>query len=132
MDDELLREGLAWVQRLAPQIMRRILVDCARSQQSAKRGGKQGKVSLDEVLVIVPNRTEELLAIHECLERVERLDSRQSRLVELRYFGGLTLEETARVLGVSSKTVMRDWNAAKAWLYGALKEWRGNDAGPME
>ena len=116
---------------VASQLMRRILVDYARAQQRVRRGGKQQKVSLDDVLLVSPDRTEELLAIHESLARLEKLDFRQGRIVELRYFGGLTLDEAADVLGVSSRTVMREWNIARAWLYGDLKERHGDDAAEM-
>ena len=111
---------------VASQLMRRILVDYARTKQRIKRGGRQERVSLDEVLLIAPNRTDELLAVHESLSRLEKLDPRQARIVELRYFGGLTMDETAEVLGVAPRTVTREWNIAKAWLYGELKErpWR--------
>jgi RNA polymerase sigma factor (TIGR02999 family) len=107
---------------VASQSMRRILVDYARTQRTVKREGGRKKVSLDEVVLIAPDRTDELLAVHESLLRLEKLDSRQGRIVELRYFGGLTMDETAEVLRVSPKTVMREWNFAKAWLYGELKE----------
>ena len=83
------------------------------------------------MLLVSPDRTEELLAIHESLARLEKLDFRQGRIVELRYFGGLTLDEAADVLGVSSRTVMREWNIARAWLYGDLKERHGDDAAEM-
>jgi RNA polymerase sigma factor (TIGR02999 family) len=117
---------------VASQLMRRILVDYARAQQRVRRGGRQQKVSLDEVLLIAPDRTDELLAVNELLSRLEELDSRQARIVELRYFCGLTADETAEVLHVSAKTVMREWNIAKAWLYGELKERHGDDARGME
>jgi RNA polymerase sigma factor (TIGR02999 family) len=117
---------------VASQSMRRILVDYARTQQRIRRGGRLHKVSLDEVLLIGPDRTDELLAVHELLSRLEELDSRQARIVELRYFCGLTVDETAEVLRVSVKTVMREWNIAKAWLYGELKERHGDDARGME
>jgi RNA polymerase sigma factor (TIGR02999 family) len=110
---------------LAAQAMRRILVDYARTQQRIRRGGKRQKVALDEALLVSPDRTEELIAVHESLSRLEKLDPRQSHIVEMRYFGGLTVEEVAEVLGVSSKTVTREWNTAKAWLYGDLKEVSG-------
>ena len=116
---------------VASQAMRRILVDYARTQQRIRRGGKQQKVTLDEVVLVSPERTEELIAVHESLSRLEKLDPRQGRMVELRYFGGLTVEEVAHVLGVSSKTVIREWNTAKAWLYGDLKERHGDDAGEL-
>jgi RNA polymerase sigma factor (TIGR02999 family) len=117
---------------VASQLMRRILVDYARTQQRIKRGGRQEKVSLDDVLLIAPDSNYEVLAIHESLSRLEKLDSRQGRIVELRYFGGLTVDETAEVLNISAKTVMREWNMAKAWLYGELKERPGDDGGGVE
>jgi RNA polymerase sigma-70 factor (ECF subfamily) len=117
---------------VASQVMRRILVDYARGQQRIRRGGKQQKVSLDDVLLVSPDRTEEVLAVNESLSRLEKFDFRQGRIVELRYFGGLTVDEAAEILGVSSKTVMREWKIAKAWLYGDLKERHGDDAGQLE
>ena len=102
--------------------MRRILVDCARRQRRIRRGGKQQKVSLDDVLLVSRNRTEELLAVHESLSKLEGLDSRQARIVEMRYFGGLTVEETAELVGISTKTVLRELNVAKAWLYNDPKK----------
>jgi len=107
---------------VASRVMRRILVDYARGQQRIRRGGKQQKVSLDEVLLVSTDRTEEVLTVHESLLRLEKLDARQAQIVELRYFGGLTIEEIAEVVGISTKTVMRELNVAKAWLYGDLKE----------
>ena len=107
---------------VASQVMRRILVDYARGQQRIRRGGKQQKVSLDDVLLVSPVRTEEVLTVHESLSRLEKLDARQARIVELRYFGGLTVEEIADVVGISTKTVTRELNVAKAWLYGDLKD----------
>ncbi len=112
---------------VASQLMRRILVDYARAQQRRKRGGKQQKLSLDEVLLVSPDRTDELLAVNESLSRLEKLDPRQARVVELRYFGGLTEEEAADALGVSRKTVIREWTIAKAWLHGDLKGLHRND-----
>jgi len=107
---------------VASQAMRRILVDYARGQQRLRRGGKQQKLSLDEVSLVSPERSEEMLTVHDSLSRLERLDARQARIVELRYFGGLTIEEIAEVAGISTKTVARELNVAKAWLYGDLKE----------
>lgn len=131
------RRNAKWQDRVqffavASQLMRRVLVDYARKQQRIRRGGTQKRVSLDEVLLVAPERTDELLAVHGALSRLEKLDPRQGRIVELRYFGGLTMDETAEVLHVSSKTVMREWNIAKAWLYGELKERQGDDARGME
>ena len=114
---------------VASQVMRRILVDYARGQQRIRRGGKQQKVSLDDVLLVSPDRSEEVLNVHESLSRLDKLDARQARIVELRYFGGLTLEEIAEVVGISTKTVMRELKVAKAWLYGDLKD-RCADAVP--
>src|SRR5229473_2147022 len=107
---------------VASQVMRRILVDYARGQQRIRRGGKQQKVSLDDVVLVSPDRGEEVLSVHESLSRLEKLDTRQARIVELRYFGGLTVEETAEVVGISTRTVTRELNVAKAWLYGDLKD----------
>jgi RNA polymerase sigma-70 factor, ECF subfamily len=113
---------------VASQVMRRVLVDYARGQQRIRRGGKQKKLSLDDVVLVSPDRTEEVLTVHESLSRLEKLDARQARIVELRYFGGLTVEEIAEVVGISTKTVMRELNIAKAWLYGELKERHADDA----
>jgi RNA polymerase sigma-70 factor (ECF subfamily) len=115
----------------ASQLMRRILVDHARGRLRVKRGGKQVKLPLDKVFIISKGRCDELLELDEALQRLEKLDLRQSRVVELRFFGGLSVEEAAKVLGVSSKTVNRDWSMAKAWLYGELKERHGHDAREM-
>lgn len=112
---------------VASQAMRRILVDYARGKQRIRRGGKQQeKVSVDDVLLITPGLAEEVLAVHESLSRLEMLDARQARIVELRYFGGLTVEEIAEVAEISTKTVMRELNVAKAWLYGNLKDRRAD------
>ena len=114
---------------VASQAMRRILVDYARGKQRIRRGGKQQeKVSLDDVSLISPGRAEEVLAVHESLSRLEILDARQARIVELRYFGGLTVEEIAEVVEISTKTVMRELSVAKAWLYGNLKDRRVDGA----
>jgi RNA polymerase sigma factor (sigma-70 family) len=86
---------------------------------------------LDDVLLVSPDRSEEVLALHESLSRLEKLDGRQARIVELRYFGGLKVEEIAEIVGVSTKTVMRELNVAKAWLYGDLKE-RSAEAEPRK
>jgi RNA polymerase sigma-70 factor, ECF subfamily len=107
---------------VASNLMRRILVDYARRQLRAKRGGRQAKLSLDEVVLLSPEHSDKMLALDECLTRLEKLDTRQSRIVELRYFGGLTVDEAAQVLGVSPTTVRREWISAKAYLYGELKQ----------
>lgn len=107
---------------VAAQMMRRILVDHARNINSGKRGGGALKVSLEEVALLSEERAEEVLILHEALTSLEVLDPRKSRIVELRYFGGLTVEEVAEVLGTSPVTVMRDWRAAKAWLYRTISK----------
>ena len=101
---------------LAGQMMRRILVDYARNRGYAKRGGGAVQVSLDEELIVSNERTAAIVALDDALQKLAGLDERKSRLVELRFFGGLSIEETAEVLGVSPGTVMRDWTLAKAWL----------------
>src|SRR5215813_2910054 len=113
---------------VASKLMRRILVDYARRHLREKRGGGQAKVSLDEAPIVSPDRPNRMLAIDESLSRLEKLDARQARIVELRYFGGLTIEEAAQVLGVSPTTVRREWTSAKAWLYGELNRHDGNHA----
>jgi RNA polymerase sigma-70 factor (ECF subfamily) len=113
---------------IAAQIMRRILIDHARGHLREKRGGGQEDVPLDEALVFSPGQSDELLKLDESLNRLTTLDPRQGKIVELRFFGGLTVEETAEVLGISPKTVKRDWTVAKAWLHGDLKPRHGNVA----
>jgi RNA polymerase sigma factor (TIGR02999 family) len=101
---------------IAARIMRRILMNYARDQQRLKRGGGATQVSLSEVAVISLNKSTDLLALDEALERLAETDERKARVVELRYFGGLSVEETAEVLSISEITVLRDWKFAKAWL----------------
>ena len=105
---------------VAAQLMRRIMVDHARQRQAVKRGGGAIKVSLDECAVVTPTRADELLALDEALEKLAAFDSRKAQVVELRYFGGLTMEEIADVLKIHVNTVTRDWTAARAWLFAAL------------
>jgi RNA polymerase sigma-70 factor (ECF subfamily) len=107
------------------QVMRHILIDHARRRQYVKHGGQVQRVSFDavtrEAVMMSQPRAAELLALDEALTELARLDPRKSRVVELRYFGGLSIEETADVLEVSAMTVRRDWRAAKAWLFKAVK-----------
>ena len=110
-------ENRAHFYGVASQIMRRVLIDHARSKGYQKRGGGMRPVSLDEALVTSPQRGSDLLALDEALTRLSKLDPRKGRLVELRFFGGLSVEETAAILKVSPFTVIRDWNFAKAWLH---------------
>jgi len=101
---------------IAARIMRRILLNYARDQQRQKRGGGAIQVSLSEVAAVPLIKGSDLIALDEALERLELTDERKARVVELRYFGGLSVEETAEVLGISAITVLRDWKFAKAWL----------------
>ena len=101
---------------IAAQMMRRILVDYARSRNFAKRGGGAVKLSLEEGLIVSDERSEQVVAVHEALEGLAKIDPRQAQIVELKFFGGLSNEETAEVLAVSPGTVARDWTMAKAWL----------------
>jgi RNA polymerase sigma factor (TIGR02999 family) len=110
---------------IAAQTMRCVLIDHARSHLRAKRGGGQEVIALDETFVFSPERSRELLRLDESLERLAKFDPQQSKIVELRFFAGLTVEETAAVLQVSPKTVKRDWSVAKAWLHGDLRQNHG-------
>src|ERR1035438_8263207 len=101
----------------AATVMRRILVDHARAQNANKREGCRDAVSLEEALVVSPARSAQLIALDDALDRLAKLDLRRSKIVELRFFGGLSEEETGEVLGISARTVKRDWRVAKAWLY---------------
>jgi RNA polymerase sigma factor (TIGR02999 family) len=104
----------------AAGVMRRILVDLARVRRADKRGGQLARVTLAENVATDNPREIDVLALHESLERMSSFSPRQERIVELRYFGGLTIEETAAVLGISDATVVREWTIAKAWLRAAL------------
>ncbi len=112
---------------ISAQLMRRILVDAARSRGSLKRGGEAASLALDEAAVVSEERDAALIALDEALSALADLDPRKSRVVELRYFGGLSVEETAEALQVSAETVMRDWKMAKLWL---LRELKRDAAGP--
>ncbi len=126
-------EGIAWQNRahffgVAAQAMRRILVDHARSRNYAKRGGGAYHVSLDEAATLVEERAAELIALDDALKQLAKIDLRKCRVVEMRYFGGLSVEETAEALGISAITVARDWNTAKAWLMREMTRGEQNDA----
>jgi RNA polymerase sigma-70 factor, ECF subfamily len=105
---------------VAAQLMRRIMVDHARARHARKRGAGAIRVTLDETALVTEERAEELLALDEALEKLAEFDRRRCEIVEMRYFGGMTVEEIADVLKVHPNTVMRDWRAAKAWLYAEL------------
>ena len=106
---------------VASQVMRRILVDHARGRAAEKRGGGAPHVALDDVAVVGSEPDMDLVALDEALERLAVLDSQQARIVELRFFGGLTIDEAAAVAGISPATVKREWATAKAWLYQELR-----------
>jgi RNA polymerase sigma-70 factor, ECF subfamily len=101
-------------------VMRRILVDHARASHARKRGDSWDAVSIDAAILPSPERAPEILALDEALDRLKTLDARQAKIVELRFFAGMTEEETGAALGVSARTVKRDWRIAKAWLYKEL------------
>ncbi|HJZ69736.1 MAG TPA: sigma-70 family RNA polymerase sigma factor [Blastocatellia bacterium] len=113
---------------VSARLMRRILVDFARSRNYQKRGGHACRVSLDEGLAVTQAKGEDLVALDEVLSALARIDSRKSQVVEMRFFGGMSVEETAEVLRVSPDTVMRDWRLARAWLLRALSSEMRNEA----
>lgn len=120
-------QEVAWQNRshffaVTARVMRHILIDHARRRRYAKHGGEARQVPIEEASAMSLERAAELIALEEALDELAKLDQRKSRVVELRYFGGLSLEETAEVLDISLMTVRRDWRAAKAWLYRQLKE----------
>jgi RNA polymerase sigma-70 factor, ECF subfamily len=105
---------------LCAQMMRQILIDHARSRHSQKRGGKATRVPLDNVVLMSEPKAGELLALDDAMKRLAGVHPRKSQVVEMRFFGGLSVEEVAEVLGVSRLTVIRDWNFARAWLHGVM------------
>jgi RNA polymerase sigma factor (TIGR02999 family) len=102
---------------IAAQMMRRILADHARGHNAAKRGAGMPELELNEAMAQAPVRSVDLVDLEEALQKLEKLDSQQGRIVELRFFSGLSIEDTANVLGISPATVKRDWAAARAWLF---------------
>ena len=107
---------------VAAQMMRRVLVDFARSRHYTKRGGDAQPVEFEEAKIAAPRRDAEIIALDDALKTLAEIDPRKCLLVELRYFGGLSVEETADVMNLSPRTVMREWQAARAWLYRELKK----------
>jgi RNA polymerase sigma factor (TIGR02999 family) len=105
---------------ICAQLMRRILVDYARRQKYAKRGGGARRISLDETAELSSETDTDLVALDEALEELAKFDSRKARVVELRFFGGLSVDEIGEVMDLHANTVSRDWNAARAWLYKAV------------
>jgi RNA polymerase sigma-70 factor (ECF subfamily) len=119
------RKNIHWQNRahffgIAAQLMRTILVDHARSHACAKRGGGAYKLELDDAMIVSQQKASEVIALDDALKELALLDPQQSRIVELRFFGGLTVEEAAEVLHVSPATIKREWSTAKAWLYRQL------------
>jgi RNA polymerase sigma factor (TIGR02999 family) len=114
------------------QVMRRILVERARKHHSAKRGGDPQHLSLDEAATVSRQRLEEVIAVENALTSLEALDPRRGRIVELRFYGGLSVEEIADVLGISAPTVKREWRAAKAWLHRTIREEVGDEARALQ
>src|SRR3954466_1992436 len=130
------QKGVQWQNRahffaVAAQIIRRILVDHARTHNAEKRGGGACKLALDEAIGVSQKRDLNLVALDDAINGLAEMDPQQGRIVELRFFGGLSIEETAEVLGISPATVKRDWAVAKAWLYRDLsgREMLENAAG---
>lgn len=118
--------GVHWQNRahfyaIAAELMRRILVDHARKRRAAKRGGDAVKITLNEAVQSSGEQNMDLIAVDEALTRLAALDQQQARVIELRFFGGLNVEETAEVLGISERTVKRDWSVAKAWIRRELR-----------
>jgi RNA polymerase sigma factor (TIGR02999 family) len=113
---------------ISAQLMRRILVDFARLRGYQKRGGNLRKVSFDEAMAVAPETDPDLIELDDALSALAEIDSRKAKVVELRFFGGLSVEETAEVLKVSPDTVMRDWRLAKVWLVRELKHGAGDEA----
>ena len=125
-------KAVAWQDRahflaVSARVMRRILVDHARARLAQKRGGEDARVSFDEALVVSDEPRQNVVALDEALEALAKFDERKSRVVEMRFFGGLTVEETASVLNVSPDTVMRDWRLARAWLQEEMRGEHSDD-----
>jgi RNA polymerase sigma factor (TIGR02999 family) len=123
---QVTRHGRAYFFAAAARAMRRVLIDRARRRQAVKRGGGQPALDLDEATIAVDAFADRLVDLDAALEELARLSPRQVRVVECRYFGGMSIEQTAEALGISSRTVKSDWALARAWLYAAL---RGDFAG---
>jgi RNA polymerase sigma factor (TIGR02999 family) len=131
----LLPSNAGWRDRahffaVASRVMRHVLVDHARSRKRVKRGRGAPHLALDDVVVLSPARVDEIVAIDLALDRLAETDARKARVFELRFFGGMTVEETAEVLGVAPNTVVRDWNFSRAWLRRELSEARTAGCAP--
>jgi RNA polymerase sigma-70 factor (ECF subfamily) len=126
-------KAVAWHDRahfmaVSARVMRRILVDHARARRAEKRGGLAARVSFDEALVVTDEPQQDLLSLNDALDELAKFDERKSRVVEMKFFGGLSVEETASVLKVSPDTVLRDWRLAKAWLRSEMRGDHTHDA----
>ena len=126
------QQSVQWQDRahffaVSAQIMRNILIDHARKYQYAKRGGGARKVSLDESAVMPEQRAAELVVLDDALDKLATVDPRKSQIVELRFFGGLSYDETAEVMKISARTVQREWRAARAWLQRAMRDQEINE-----
>ena len=122
----LAKDDVEWQNRghfvgVAANVMRRVLVDYARAHRAEVRGGRLKRVELEDGLAFLPEQTEEILSLHEALERLAAVNARQARVVELRYFGGLSVEETAALLGIAPRSIKRDWALARIWLFQELQ-----------
>ena len=130
------REGFEWQNRahffaVAAQVMRHILIDHARAHARDKRGGGAIQVSLNDAAVLVEDQAEHFVALDEALQTLEQIDPQKGRIVELRYFGGLSIEETADILNISPRTVRREWQRARAWLYRMISEGAADETRPL-
>ncbi len=130
------QQGFAWQNRahffaVCAQVMRHILIDHARTHARDKRGGGAIQVSLNDVAVIADDQASHFLALDEALRVLENLDPQKGKIVELRYFGGLSIEETADVLNISPRTVRREWQRSKAWLYRMISEGLEDETRPL-
>jgi len=116
----LMLQGRTHFMAVAATVMRRILVDHARTCGAKKRWGSKNRVDLDESAIVTHGGAEDVLAVHECLERLAAIDPRQSRIVEMKFFGGVNERDIAEVCGISERTVRREWGMARAWLHAQL------------
>jgi len=128
--------GAGWQNRahffaVASQVMRHVLVDYARDRRRVKRGGAAVHISVDAAVVLSPEQVEQIVAVDLALQRLSKSDERKSQVFEMRFFGGLSVEETAEVLGVAPNTVIRDWSFARAWLRRELSGGGTTGSGPM-
>ena len=125
IDEDVDWNGRAHFVGFAAHVMRRVLVDYARARNAEQRGGKMERIELQDHFVISPERLEQVSLLDEALERLEKKNARQAQVVELRYFGGLSIEQIGATLGIAPRSVKRDWSLARIWLYEELKPLNG-------